>query len=367
MKIGIVDADLVWKRKQRFPNLACMKISSYYKARGHDVKLLLSYDNIEDYDKIFISKVFTDTKVPDEILNNAKVEYGGTGFFYDNAKPLPYEIEHCKPDYNLYDEFVKIRLEKGDNPKTLEYYTNYSIGFATRGCIRRCSFCVNKNYIKCLRSSPISEFVDKNRRYICLLDDNVLACEDWKEVFEELKETGKRFQFKQGIDERLLTDEKCKTIFGSRWIGDFIFAFDNIKDKKIIEQKLKMIRKYTRRRIKFYCFCGYNHDSPDNIESYTNDFWANDIKDLFERIKILISYQALPYIMRYKDYQLSPYRGLYISIASWCNMPRCVTTLSFREFCYKKDGSTRRYLEQFEKDYPNIAKEYFDIKWSDFK
>ena len=76
MKIGIVDADLIWKRKQRFPNLAYMKISSYYKARGHDVKLLLSYDNIEDYDKIFISKVFTDTKVPDEILNNAKVEYG---------------------------------------------------------------------------------------------------------------------------------------------------------------------------------------------------------------------------------------------------------------------------------------------------
>ena len=367
MKIGIVDADLIWKRKQRFPNLACMKISSYYKARGHDVELLLSYDNIEDYNKIFISKVFTDTKVPDEILNNTKVEYGGTGFYYDNAKPLPYEIEHCKPDYSLYDEFVKLRLEKGDKPNTLEYYTNYSIGFATRGCIRGCSFCVNKNYTKCLRSSPISEFIDKNRRYICLLDDNVLACENWKEVFEELKETGKRFQFKQGLDERLLTDEKCKTIFGSRWIGDFIFAFDNIKDKKIIEHKLKMIRKYTNRRIKFYCFCGYNHDSPDNIESYTNDFWANDIKDLFERIKILISYQALPYVMRYKDYQLSPYRGLYISVASWCNMPRCVTTLSFREFCYKKGGSTKRYLEQFEKDYPNIAKEYFDIKWSNFK
>ena len=251
---------------------------------------MLSYDNIEDYDKIFVSKVFTDTKVPDEILNDAKVEYGGTGFYYDKAKPLPYEIEHCKPDYSLYNEFVRLRLEKGDKPKTLEYYTNYSIGFATRGCIRRCSFCVNKNYTKCLRSSPISEFVDKNRRYICLLDDNVLACEDWKKVFEELKETGKRFQFKQGIDERLLTDEKCKTIFGSRWIGDFIFAFDNIKDKKIIEHKLKMIRKYTRRRIKFYCFCGYNHDSPDNIESYTNNFWANDIKDLFERIKEKIKF-----------------------------------------------------------------------------
>ena len=68
MKIGIVDADLIWKRKQRFPNLACMKISSYYKARGHDVELLLSYDNIEDYDKIFISKVFTDTPIDESIF-----------------------------------------------------------------------------------------------------------------------------------------------------------------------------------------------------------------------------------------------------------------------------------------------------------
>ena len=31
MNIGIVDADLLTRKKHRFPNLACMKLSSYYK------------------------------------------------------------------------------------------------------------------------------------------------------------------------------------------------------------------------------------------------------------------------------------------------------------------------------------------------
>ena len=41
--IGIIDADLIGRKKHRFPNLACMKISSYYKQRGENVQLLLNY------------------------------------------------------------------------------------------------------------------------------------------------------------------------------------------------------------------------------------------------------------------------------------------------------------------------------------
>lgn len=44
LKIGIIDADLVSrKKKHRFPNLVCMKISGYYKEKGHKVKLLTNY------------------------------------------------------------------------------------------------------------------------------------------------------------------------------------------------------------------------------------------------------------------------------------------------------------------------------------
>lgn len=33
MNIAIIDADLIGRKKHRFPNLACMKISSYYKSK----------------------------------------------------------------------------------------------------------------------------------------------------------------------------------------------------------------------------------------------------------------------------------------------------------------------------------------------
>lgn len=106
MKVGIIDADIIGRKKHRFPNLASMKLSSWHKSRNDSVKLLTSYDNINAYDKVYISKVFTDTKVPSDIINLSNVEYGGTGFFYDKAKPLPNEIEHIMPDYHLYDDWI---------------------------------------------------------------------------------------------------------------------------------------------------------------------------------------------------------------------------------------------------------------------
>ena len=36
MNIAIIDADLIGRAKHRFPNLACMKLSAYYKAQGLD-------------------------------------------------------------------------------------------------------------------------------------------------------------------------------------------------------------------------------------------------------------------------------------------------------------------------------------------
>ena len=361
-----------------------MKLSGYYKALGNDVRLKMDYDGLSSYDKVFIAKVFTATPIDEEVLKLPNVEYGGTGFFYDKAPKLPDEIEHHMPDYHLYDEWVEWQLIRGGKRQDFTYYLDYSIGFMTRGCIRQCSFCVNKNYKSCELHSNLSEFLDESRPYICLLDDNVLACKDWRKAFEELIATGKKFQFKQGCDERLLTDEKCDILFNkSKWIGDRIFAFDNIKDRDIIEKKLQMIRRHTNNQIKFYTFCGYNHD---NIGVYDEEFWVKDIVDLFERIKILMTYGCLPYVMRYKDYELSPYRGIYITVASWCNQPSLFRKMTFEEFSkargmsnenykkYKLDfdsyladggkkGSCWRYYDEFAEKYPEIADKYFHMKW----
>lgn len=369
MRIGIIDADLIGRKSQRFPNLACMKISGYHKKLGDDVELITDWEApLENYDKVYLSKVFLDTQIKEEILELPNVEYGGTGFFYDKAPQLPSEVEHSFPDYDLYKTWVEGRIASGESRSKFIWYLDFSIGFTTRGCIRGCAFCVNKNYRQCFRWSKLEEFYDPSRKYICLLDDNVLSCKDWKEIFEELRATGRKVHYKQGMDERLLTEEKCDWIFNKlNWWGDYIFAFDNIKDKRIVMKKLDLIRSMTNKtNIKFYLFCGFNHDAPD---TYPEDFWAKDIEDLFERVKILFSYKCLPYVMRYKDYELSPYRGMYIAIAGWCNQPNMVKKKTFREFAYAKleDGnrSVLRYLREFEAKHPEIARKYYDMRWGE--
>lgn len=363
MKIAIIDADLIGRKKHRFPNLASMKISGYYKRLNDNVELKLDYDNLDQYDKIFISKVFTDTFIDNKVLNMKNVKCGGTGFYYDKAPKLPYHIEHSFPDYHLYDTWIEQQFQNGGKKADYKYYVDYSIGFVTRGCFRKCPFCVNKNYNKVESHSPLEEFVDKDKKKICLLDDNFLGYSNWKELLIELQNTKKPFQFKQGLDERTLTDEKCEMLFNSKYDGDYIFAFDNVEDYEIIEKKLKLLRKHTNKIPKFYIFCGF-----DRKDIWDNEFWGQDICDIFKRIELLMKYRCLPYIMRFNRYEESPYRGMYINIARWCNQPSFFKKKSFREFCELNGerSASMRYLNDFSRKQPDIAARYFDMKWSDF-
>lgn len=326
-KIAVIDADLIGRKRHRFPNLSCMKISGYHKEQGHEVKLKLDYDGLQAFDKVYIAKVFTDTEIPPDVLKLENVKCGGTGFFYDRAIPLPDEIEHHMPDYHLYDDWVAKRLLEGRRPAELRYYTDYSIGFTTRGCFRKCAFCVNKNSDRVKLHSPLAEFLDKFRSKICLLDDNVFGYPGWKAVFDELKESGLKFQFKQGLDIRLLDDEKAEALFRSKYDGDFIFAFDNIEDMDLIENRLQLAREYTDAAMKFYCFCGF-----DRRGFWDGQFWEEDIFDLLRRIELLMKYRCLPYVMRFNRYVESPYRRLFVTIARWCNQPRFFKKVSLRQF-----------------------------------
>lgn len=295
-------------------------------------------------------------------------------FFYDKAPALDDNIEHHMPDYNLYKDWVNKKLNevnsKTGKPKykrdDFKYYLDYSIGFMTRGCFRKCDFCVNKNYSKVNRHSPLSEFLDERRPKICLLDDNVLGCKDWKEIFRSLQSTRKSFQFKQGLDERILTEEKCEMLFDANYDGDYTFAFDNISDYDLINRKLQLIRKYTSAtNIKFYVLVGF--EGTD----------ATDIENMWKRVALLMEYRCLPYIMRYQNkndtpWKESKYKGIYITMARWCNQPSFFKKMSFREYClanqerHKTKGTlcaAMRALTLFETEHPEIAKKYFDLKF----
>lgn len=261
MRIAVIDAEIVGKARHRFPNLCSMKISAYHKSIGDSVELKTDYDNLEEYDKVYISKVFTKTEVPESVLSMPNVTYGGTGFYYDKAPSLPPEIEHIMPDYHLYDEWVYARIASGVKRSEFTYYLDYSIGYLTRKCFRGCEYCVNRNYKKVEAASPLSEFMDESRPKLCFLDDNFFGYPRWQELIQPVIESGKRFQFKQGLDERLLTVEKIKAMSEWKYDNEMIFAFDNIDDKDLIISKLELIRKTVpgwRRELKFYVFCGFD-------------------------------------------------------------------------------------------------------------
>lgn len=368
-KVGLIDADLL-DNGTRHPNLVIMKLSGYFKEKGCEVELIEDYSVITDndyagirsYDVIYISKVFDFTKMDEKILEFQNVYFGGTGFFFDGGMDLPYEIEHHMPDYHIYDLFIEHDTKHENKAVYWKDYTDYSIGFATRGCFRKCEFCVNRKYDRVHFHSHISEWYAPNRKGIYLWDDNIFGYSKWKEVFDELKATKKPFQFRQGLDLRLLTDEKAQVLNEAKYNGDIIFAFDHIEDKELIKEKLKLWRKYSDKSTKLYVLSGF--DGQDE----------NEILSVFERISIIIKYGCLPYIMRHKDYEKSPYKGLFIQIARWCNMPQFLKKMTFREFCeanqahHKTEGtlcSSMVALNDFEGKFPEIASKYFDIRFDD--
>lgn len=423
MKVGVIDADLL-DHGTRHPNLALMKISGYLQDHGHETSLLLEnevnscltyHDLLDRYDKIVISKVFDFSKLPtilqdvmwnEKIMRQGsafgdyvyktrgpKIVYGGTGFIplLNGAMPnhLPGEIEHQQiPDYHLYDEFVANEIAAGKKAKHYDDYRYYSIGFTTRGCFRRCKFCVNRGYQYVEPWSPIEEFYDATRPYIYLWDDNFLGLKDhakpfegnilrpgiyqntWRGILDDLEKTKKPFQFRQGLDIRLMDDEIAERFTSCRYHGDFIFAFDHFNQKKMITRGLEIWKKYHPRGIpKFYVLCGFG------------DQTVKDIRETFERIRILMMYGALPYIMRHSDYQKSKYARLYVQMARWCNQPQFFKKKSFRQYCetcqeYHDRGTRNKKvtycsafasLREFERDYPEVAKQYFDMRWDDLR
>ena len=286
------------------------------------------------------------------------------------------------PDYHLYDDWVNDKISQGVKRSEFAYYLDYSIGYLTRGCFRGCYYCVNRNCKKASAASPLSEFMDESRPKLCFLDYNFFAYPCWEELLQPVIESGKRFQFKQGLDERLLTKDKILKIETWKYDGEMIFAYDNIEDKKLIMSKLMLIRATVpqwSRELKFYVFCGCDKNGV-----YDKDFWEKDITDLFERIYILKTFNCKPYVMRFEDVYESEYNSFYACVAAWCNQPSLFKTFTFRLFCkcrgmrrdgykkYKRDvdgylhdigvkGSEWRAMELIESRFPKIAERYFDF------
>lgn len=301
MNIFLHDVDSV------IPNIALMKLSTFHKSKGDTVILFKRNQKIPllDFDYGYTSCIFTKNK---NIALQNPYEVGGTGV--DIEKTLPNNIEHLMPDYSLYPE------------------NEYSIGFTTRGCIRNCEFCfVPKKEGMLRRNARISEFDSPRNKKIMLLDNNILAYNDYKSVFSEIRSTKKRTGFKQGMDFRLMTDDRCDELLSIKYDGDYTFAYDSIKDREVIERNIsKYIGKFPEWRCKFFVLVGFNSTIAD---------------DIF-RVMYLKQNKILAYVMRHENAYHSEYCDFHTDLSAWCNQVFCFKKLDFITFLQKRHTKKER-------------------------
>ena len=290
MKIGLIDVD-----SHNYPNLALMKISAWHKAQGDQVEW---YEPLIGgwYDKVYMSKVFSFTDDYQYPVNATEIVKGGTGYniqlidgkeVYTRDKDLPDEIEHIYPDYSLYN------------------ITDTAYGYMTRGCPRGCDFCVvgEKEGRQSHTVAKLEEFWN-GQKYIELLDPNPIAAPDWQKNFQQLIDSQSFVNFNQGVDIRLMTEEKARMMKQIK-LKMIHFAWDRMKDGEIVTKNLEMFTRLT----------GWERHK---IEVYVLTNFDTTIEEDLERIYKLRELNVSPYVMIY-DKEHLPKRHVLRKIQRWAN------------------------------------------------
>ena len=256
MRIGLIDVD-----GHHFPNLALMRISAYHKAQGDEVEWWWS--DFIHYDIVYMSKIFSDAYSKDvpEPMNADKVIKGGTGYcitlgddgkeHFDQSKnvQLPQEIEKMFPDYSIYPQF------------------KFALSMTSRGCPRGCSFChVAAKEGRCsVKVADVKDFWN-GQKEIKVLDPNITACREKRDLLRQYRETGVWIDFTQGIDIRLTNEQDIDDLNHMK-IKRLHFAWDNPKDD--LEEKFRQFseqfRIKDRRRKSVYCLTNFNSTMEENL------------------------------------------------------------------------------------------------------
>lgn len=311
-KILLVDVD------SKIPNLVLMKLSAYYKERGFEVtlkRLGLNYYKDKgkiiidagDYEKVFVSVIFTTNKESFKIINCEEVIIGGTG--HNLTTELEPTIEHYKEDYSIYPE------------------TGISYGFITRGCIRNCPFCFVPKKEGTIYKYDEVERIARTKK-VKFLDNNILAYNKCEEEFEKIIKLKLKCQFNQALDIRLLTERTAELLSKINYLGEYLFAFDNIEDLDVIDKNLILFKKYVPGdwKCKFFIYCNVNMN----------------ISDVLFRIEWCRKNKVLPYLMRDLNCYSSKNRDFYIDLAAYCNQPAIFKKMTFNEFIAKRTNNITR-------------------------
>jgi hypothetical protein len=246
----------------RLPNLALMKLSTHIRSQGLR-PLLVKHDkwNVQSAEIVYASCVFN---MPSSLR---RVEYlwtrfgdrltlGGSGV--DLVRRLPPEIEGLSADYSLYPELA-----------------DRAIGFLTRGCNRKCPFCIVP-----LKEGPprqvsgLAELL-QGRRKLVLLDDNLLAHPDAHAMLESMLEQKIMVNFNQTLDIKLVDKESanllrrldCRNVIFTR--SNYHFSLNNCKGLETVRKNYSHFGfRPSLDNVEFICMYGYNTTLEEDVDRF---------------------------------------------------------------------------------------------------
>lgn len=259
----------------KWANIAIMKIAAHHRKQGDNVAFHHPlFDS--DTDILYQSKIFRFTD-DYSYSGNAEVRKGGTG--YDVKNRLPEEIDSIQNlDYSIYPD------------------CDYSMQFLSRGCIRKCPFCVVREKEGLIHSVEPME-LNPNGKRIHLLDNNFFANPNWREAGKILKGYNQPIDFSSGIDIRIFNEEQAHFLNGLKLFKRVHIAWDNPRSRvdKTIKEAIRHIKPY---KLMCYVLIGY---------------WSTPEEDL-HRVEKLRELGVDPFVMAYD--RTDAYQR---DFQRWCN------------------------------------------------
>jgi hypothetical protein len=238
--------------------------------------------------------------------------FGGSGHSLKSV--LPDEIENVEPDYSLYPE------------------NDMSYGFLSRGCIRKCYFCVvpkKEGYIR--KVANVSDIIRHSK--VNFLDNNILALPECDEILKELADRKIKCFFNSGLDIRLVNPLNSLLLSNLTYLGEYLFSFDSLSYLSVVNASLKLMDWRRDWQIKFNI---YVSPEMEVTETTTRIIWCKENK-------------CLPYLMRDISCWESTYSDFFVDLAAWCNQPGFFKNMTFDEFLVKRHpDNVNRVLQSLE-------------------
>jgi hypothetical protein len=312
MRIGIVQVDGKMYQGTLFPNIALMKIAAYHEQLGDLVEWYLGGLWAEQYDKIYASKIFSFSEMPQ--LPDGKTIYGGTGIDFFNR--LPAEIEASPVSYSLYPD------------------CNFHVGFSMKGCRFACKFCcVPKKEGRPYRYNTIDELIvnPSGGNRLMLLDNDFFGSPTWREDLERVIELKLKVCFVQGLNIRIITADQAALLAQCRYYSkDFkhrylSFAWDRYNDANLIQKGIEICNKagIPCKHMQFFVLIGFD-TTPEQD---------------YERVMTLRELGCMPFVMPYK--RDDPYQKAF---ARWVNKRALFKACKWEDYKYNpnKKFSTKQ-------------------------